>query len=392
MMARSKDEIQLTNPSSGRFAHIDAMRAFAVMLVVVSHAGLRHIVPGGSGVTLFFCISGFIITHLVLKEHAASGGFDVGRFYLRRLLKLAPPFFLIIVVPTAIYSLSNPVRLTDFLAQVFFVFNWVDMAGSPQVLPGSAVVWSLAVEEQFYIGFALLWFWLVRSPKRLVWLAIIASAVAIASLLMRIHIAETAFSHNRTYLGTDTRMDGIAIGVLSAVIFFWLEQCRGRGPMLRRVLGSDWIVVVAVGGYLFSLVYRDEYFRETYRYSIQALAAAAFVVYGLIQRESWLRRLLQRAAELRLVQVVGLASYSIYLVHLSFYELTSGFFAGWPKPFAVAALTASGVAVGVIIWRFVELPVERYKKRLEMGRPLACGVPPGAVQPVALAGTDAALQ
>ncbi|QSX76040.1 acyltransferase [Lysobacter arenosi] len=391
-MARSADEIQLRNPNSGRFAHIDAMRAFAVMLVVVSHTGLRHIVPGGSGVTIFFCISGFIITHLVLKEHAGSGGFDVGRFYLRRFLKLAPPFFLIVVVPTVIYSLWNPVRFTDFLAQVFFVFNWVDIAGNPRVLPGSTVVWSLAVEEQFYIGFALLWFWLVRSPKRLAWLAIIASAVAIASLLMRIHITETAFSHDRTYFGTDTRMDGIAIGVLSAVIFFWLEQRSGRGAMLRRILGSDWIVVFAVGGYLFSLVYRDEYFRETYRYSIQAMVAASLVVYGLIQKESWLRRLVQRVAELRPVQIVGLASYSIYLVHLSIYELTSSLFAGWPKPLAVTALSVSGVAVGVIIWRFVELPVERFKKRQEAGRVAACAVSPRVVRSVSLTATGGGSQ
>jgi peptidoglycan/LPS O-acetylase OafA/YrhL len=350
-----------------RYAHVDAMRAFAVLLVVIAHAGLGHIVPGGSGVTIFFAISGFIITHLVLKEHAKTGGFDVGRFYLRRALKLAPPFLVIVALPTAIYALWNPVRLTDFLAQVFFAFNWICMEGDYQVLPGSAVVWSLAVEEQFYIGFALLWLALIRMPHRVWCLGVFAGLVAISSLAMRIYIAETAFSHERSYFGTDTRIDGIAIGVFSAVGFFWLDRAPAHGRLLRQLLESDWIVALAVGSYFFSLVYRDEYFRETLRYSMQAVAASLLVLYGLFQKESVLRRLMQRMAELSVVQKIGLASYSIYLVHLSLYKLLLSAVAGWPKPVIIAFLSLSGVAVGVLIWRLVERPVERYKNRLQSG-------------------------
>lgn len=357
------NELQLT--SGGRYGHIDAMRALAVLLVVVAHAGLGHIVPGGSGVTIFFAISGFIITHLVLKEHARTGGFNVGRFYLRRLLKLAPPFVVIIAVPTAIYSIWHPVVLTDFLAQVFFVFNWIYMAGDQQVLPGSAVVWSLAVEEQFYIGFALLWLWLVKSPSRVQWLAWLAIVVAVASLGVRIYIAETAFSHNRIYYGTDTRIDGIAIGVLFAVIFFWMERTSRHSARVRKLLGSDWLVPLALGGYLFSLLYRDEYFRETYRYSMQAISAGLMVLYGLIQRDSRLRKVMQRAMNISVVQAIGLASYSIYLVHLSWNSLVRGLVSDWPEPLAITFVAVTGVAVGILLWRFVEVPVERYKKRLE---------------------------
>src|SRR3954469_19419128 len=86
--------------SANRFAHIDAMRAVAVGLVVVAHAGLDRVVPGGSGVTIFFSISGFIITYLVLRERDSAGGFAVGHFYLRRALKLGPPLVVIVFIPT----------------------------------------------------------------------------------------------------------------------------------------------------------------------------------------------------------------------------------------------------------------------------------------------------
>lgn len=378
MAPEAPSQLKLVNPGSGRYAHIDALRAFAVLLVVVAHAGLGHLVPGGSGVTIFFAISGFIITHLVLKEQGRTGRFDVGRFYLRRLLKLAPPFLAIVAVPTAIYALWHPVRLADFLSQVFFTFNWVYMGQDYQVLPGSVVVWSLAVEEQFYIGFALLWLGLVRSPRRLTLLSCIAGMVAIASLLTRLYVAETNFSHNRVYYGTDTRIDGIAIGVLSAVIFFWIERNPERGGVLRRVLGADWLVVLAVGAYLFSLVYRDEYFRETFRYSIQAVAAALLVLYGLLQKESWLRRTMQRFADLQIVQKIGLASYSIYLVHLSLNSLLSGLVASWPKPLAIAFFSASGIAVGLLVWWLIELPVERYKRRVATNQAAGVDLPAAA--------------
>lgn len=361
-------EVQLTNAGSGRYGHIDAMRAVAVLLVVIAHAGLGHIVPGGSGVTIFFAISGFIITHLVLKEHAKTGTFAIGRFYVRRLLKLAPPFLAVVALPTAIYSLWHPLGWNDFLAQVFFWFNWVYMTGDFTVLPGSVVVWSLAVEEQFYIGFALLWLWLVGKPNRLEWLLLVSALVAIGSLGMRLHIAETAFSHSRVYYGTDTRMDGIAIGVFAAGLFCLIDRDASAFRGVRRVLASDWLVILAIAAYLFSLMYRDDYFRETFRYSIQAMSASLLVLYGLLQRNSALRRLLQRCADLRLVQAIGLASYSIYLVHLSLNSVLAEVVSGWSKSLSVVFLSMAGVAVGLGIWRFIELPVEHYKRRLEVSR------------------------
>ena len=164
-----------------QFAHLDAMRAAAVMLVVLAHAGLE-VVPGGSGVTIFFVISGFIITHLVLKEHRRTGGFDIAGFYRRRALKLAPPLLVALVLPTALYAwLVRPVSLGDFLGQVFFFFNWRYTDSQVDVLPGSIVVWSLSIEEQFYVAFALIWLLLVGRRRPATALAVLAGTAALAS-------------------------------------------------------------------------------------------------------------------------------------------------------------------------------------------------------------------
>ena len=159
-----------------RFQHIDAMRAFAVALVVFSHAGLTF-VPGGSGVTVFFCISGFWITYTMLRERERTGGFDWGGFYFRRAVKLAPPLVLIIVIPTLIYSLFHRIDWLDFLGQVFFFFNWRYTDSEVLVMPGSVVTWSLSIEEQFYLVIALVWLAAVRWRRADAVLAWVAGGV-----------------------------------------------------------------------------------------------------------------------------------------------------------------------------------------------------------------------
>ncbi len=124
--------------TAGRFAHIDAMRAFAVLLVVVAHAGAGLIVPGGSGVTIFFAISGLIITLLVLREQDKTGGFAIGGFFFRRAAKILPPLIVVVLVPSLVWACFGPLDWGALAAQIFFVFNWVKASGDLfHVLPGS---------------------------------------------------------------------------------------------------------------------------------------------------------------------------------------------------------------------------------------------------------------
>lgn len=346
--------------SAQRYSHIDAMRALAVMLVVFSHAGLGQIVPGGSGVTIFFVISGYVITTVLLRERAKTGRFDVREFYFRRFAKLAPPFAVFVVVPSIVAIVLGADLIDGLLSQTLFVFNWASLWFDVSVFPGTGVTWSLAIEEQFYILVAVVWIAVVRLRA---WRSItitIASLVVVASTAERFVLALDPAATERIYLGTDTRMDAIAIGVLLAI---WLDRVTTeQSPQVRRVIGSNWAALAAAATFLLSLAIRDDYFRDTARYTLQAVAAGTFIAWGFGVNHSRARRLLDGALNVRFVQFIGLASYSIYLAHLVVMLLLAPF-VGWiPGPARIAVLIVLGTAVGCLSYRLIEVPVHRRVK------------------------------
>ena len=373
-----------------QFAHLDAMRAAAVMLVVLAHAGLE-VVPGGSGVTIFFVISGFIITHLVLKEHRRTGGFDIAGFYRRRALKLAPPLLVALVLPTALYAwLVRPVNLGDFLGQVFFFFNWRYTDSQVDVLPGSIVVWSLSIEEQFYVVFALIWLLLVGRRRPATALAVLAGIAALASAGARVALHLGGASPDRIYFGTDTRLEAIAIGVLAAVWYARTTSERATGGRATggraaggRVTGEgpagapawwgrDRVLVLAVLLYLASLLIRDDLFRETARYTAQAVAACLVVLWGLHGPTGRLGARVLAGMRWKPIQLLGLASYSIYLLHLGAGHALTAVFGEMPGPAGVALRVLVGTVAGIACWWFVEEPVARWHhRRRTTRRPVA---------------------
>ncbi|GAA1740056.1 hypothetical protein GCM10009794_01390 [Rothia terrae] len=367
-----------------RYGHIDAMRAFAVLLVVFSHAGLTF-VPGGSGVTIFFVISGFIITYLLLREREKTGGFDVGGFYMRRLIKIAPPLFLIIVIPTLIYmALGHSVNIVDFLGQIFFFLNWRYLDSDINVLPGSHVTWSLSIEEQFYLIFAIIWLFAVKSKHYLKVVSALAGIVVVYSFIARIVLYFGGATNDRIYFGTDTRVEAIGIGTLVAIWYFTHRtspRITGNQYSARHshdagknvvaasdqrtvpTLGKTYIPVTALVLYLFSLVVRDETFRETIRYSIQAIAAAMVILWGLTEVRSPLGQKFHDFLQWRFLQVLGLASYSIYLLHDVLNKALEPLFEHLPRLVSLPILVVLGIAGGVAIWKFIELPAQRFKDR-----------------------------
>lgn len=350
--------------AENRYVHIDALRAFAVLLVVVAHAGIGHIVPGGSGVTIFFSISGFIITHLLIKEKARSGRFSVGAFYRRRFIKIAPPFFVLIGIPTVVYSLWNHIDWAAFGSQVFFAYNWIKYQGHHDVLPGSEVVWSLAIEEQFYIGFALLWIVAVRSSRWRTWLLAIASFAILYSTLMRFFLAGSEGMADRIYYGSDTRLDGIAWGVVTAVLYhYWSNKSEGKEGS-DRLITSPWVFIAAIALYVISLLIRDEWFRETLRYTFQALATCVVILFGIMPGRGPVRALFFRFSKIRIVNLIGAASYSIYLVHLIVDAILRPYVQSMPLGLRVVLLTLLGTGVGVLAYACVEVPAHKIGKRI----------------------------
>ncbi|NKS63588.1 acyltransferase family protein [Rhodococcus hoagii] len=349
-------------PKAGnRYTHIDAMRAAAVMLVVLAHAGLGSYVPGGSGVTIFFSISGFIITFLVMRERDKTGGFGIGSFYVRRFLKIFPPLILAILVPSLLYSLFNPIDWDAVLAQTFFYYNWYKVDGGADILPGTGVVWSLSIEEQFYIVFAIIWVALVRYKYWRPVIIAISLFCVLYSTIARVLLFSAESSHDRIYYGSDTRLDGIAWGILAAC---WYHSWLTRGsPETRvsRIAGKSAFAVVAVLLYVSSLVVRDEFFRETFRYSVQSVAACMLIVYGLMSGTGRFRQIFDRVCASRVVAVIGIASYSIYLAHLVVALLLDDLLSGLPNALASFIAASVGVGVGIGMYYLIEVPVLKWR-------------------------------
>lgn len=348
--------------SAKRFAHIDALRAYAVLVVVVAHGGAGQVVPGGSGVTIFFSISGFIITYLLLKERDKTGAFRIGGFYLRRAFKIMPPLLLAVVIPSLLWAIQHPIDWGAFLAQIFFVFNWWKINGIPDVLPGTGVVWSLSIEEQFYIVFAIVWLLAVRSRQWERIIGVLAAAAVVWSTAARIAFAGDS---SRIYYGSDTRLDGIAYGVLIALLYHAWQRRGEPSSRLFRAIGSPVAPYIAVVAYLATLAIRDEWFRDTFRFSIQSIAACALILYGLTARTGLTQRAFSAISVWKPVELIGLASYSIYLVHLTVILLMQPLVASLPAVLSAPALMLFGVAVGIAMYVWVEKPAHRLRLLVE---------------------------
>lgn len=355
--------------SKNRYAHIDALRAGSVLLVVVAHAGLGHIVPGGSGVTVFFAISGFIITTLLLKERDRTGRFDISGFYMRRLVKLVPPLAVVLVVPTLVASTWLRIDWSAVWGQVLFFFNWQKM-NHPDVLPGSGVVWSLSIEEQFYIAVALVWLWLASNRRAVAVLGVLSAAMIVGSTVTRLVLSEPGNEavSDRIYYGSDTRADSLAWGILAAIVLYRWNQDTDR-PRAQRFTGSTWALMLAVAIFALSVITRDEWFRQTFRYSAQSIAACLLMLYGFTATGTIVHRAFDSICRYRVVQIIGLSSYSIYLVHLTLLEALDE--VGMPLPIHLGVGVVASLAVGVGLYFVIEVPArplyDRWRTRKDDG-------------------------
>ena len=341
-------------PAMPYLPQLDGVRAVAVLIVFVAHAGFSHVVPGGFGVTVFFFLSGYLITTLLRIEQAATGGVSLGAFYLRRSLRILPPLYLTLAFSGLLYALGllewMPVDAAAVLGQATFLTNYPHLFGTERVLP--VPLWSLAIEEHFYLVFPLAFIlWLGRMyPRRA---ALACLAICLLVLGIRCLNVWRLADYSLNYSWTHTRIDAILFG---CCLGFWnnpvLERARAWKP-------KAWHVVAALGAILATLAVRDPAFRESLRYSLQS--AALFVVFAaVLQARGPIGRLLASAPLRRL----GLYSYSFYLVHMSVIALIQHLVPGIGRlPLMIAAF---GLALGYAgaMYTLVERPCARLRRRL----------------------------
>jgi peptidoglycan/LPS O-acetylase OafA/YrhL len=308
----------------GRVLALDGLRAVSILIVAFSHIflliGIGHI-PGGLGVTIFFFISGFIITTLLLKEHVDTGAIQLAPFYIRRLFRLSPALIVYVVICMVVLAVLNrPIPRLDIAAVLFYSANYYHIYRNFSdvnhgILSPFVITWSLAVEEHFYFLFPVLLAALRTKTKRL--LAVLIGfivVVAVWRMYLVYVIGIDALPPLRIYEATDTRLDSIAYGCLLSVVFY-RAQFKGDRTARRFLDALQGIrgVAVAAAFFLLSFGIRDIAFRNTLMYSAQGIALT-----GLFCSLFWGQsapRWLKVPLENRQMVFIGAISYSLYLYH-----------------------------------------------------------------------------
>lgn len=316
---------------SSRFAHIralDGIRGIAVLIVVVYHFAPNVLPAGFIGVDVFFVLSGFLITSLALREHQSTKSISATNFYTRRARRLLPAAIVTVVVAVALAAVIQPdstraATRGQGIASLLYVANWwmIDQRNSYQAAFGTesplSHFWSLAVEEQFYVIFPFLLLGLIllvgrrrgATRKFCTWLFGISILGAIASATLMAAEFDAEADPSRIYLGTDTRIHAIFVGVAGGCVWWlWSEELRERASL--AVLS----VLAVISAVFLGLVSVTSDFRSPwlYRYGFLAISIAALaLVLAAAARSSIITTVFQ----LRWLCVLGLVSYSVYLWH-----------------------------------------------------------------------------
>lgn len=353
----------------GYLPGLDGLRAIAIIGVLLYHAGVDPFPGGFLGVDVFFVLSGFLITSLILEQFQRSGTVDFKKFYLGRARRLLPALFLMLLVVgiavALVYRDSAPSFRADALASIFYVNNWwyivadhsyFEFTGRPALLNH---LWSLAVEEQFYLIWPFVSFLVIRRFSRGV-LGLVALGGAIASTIWMIIIATSQSmpeltDPSRAYFGTDSHAMGLLIGAALATV--WRP---GRIPSTiasgaRTLLTATGIIGLAalLGFYLFS----SEFSPFLYRGGFLVLAVLVAGIIVVVTHPALPLGIWLGTAPLR---YLGQRSYGIYLWHWPIFMVTR------PQqdiPLDGVALFLLRIAITLGIaelsYRFVEMPIRR---------------------------------
>ena len=323
---------------------------------------VAQLVPKGGflGVDIFFVLSGFLITSLLLREQAATGGIKFGGFYRRRALRLLPALLCFVVVQFIYASLGRvpaSVEGSSVIAVMLYYFNWKLIYSATAAIPiAFRHLWSLSIEEQFYLVWPLTTMFLLGVRRRFstVLVAFCGSILAIAiwRVILTHHMARYL-----VYFRTDARADSLLVGALAA--HMWV---RGRIPPKRFLVPAAWVSVAFLTVCLYTIESTDHFL---YDGGFTAIALAVAIILFATLETDWRA---SRVLELRPLRAVGRVSYGLYLWHLLAFSAVAGHTRTAPVVVRIVAGLAAAAVLTLLSWYFVERPFLKWKDRLEEGR------------------------
>lgn len=350
---------------------LDGVRGIAAVPVVMFHLQYIGVVPGAElAMSLFFTLSGFLITTLVLHEHEQTGRFSLSRFWATRARRILPPAWIMLAGVGLIRLFTDEFEVhhqADTVAAFLHVSNWYVLVSDglgEAFFDGRSPVffhtWSLSIEEQFYVaialGAALVLVWSARPVPAVRELAIGGALVSFLLPFM------ASMDRTRVFFSTDTRAGELLVGVAMATVLL------SRAVRLRMLAAAPWLAAASSAGFV-GAVAMWRYVPTDSRAIAQGLLPVASVVWMSvivgamlpIGPVAWLTRR-------RLLQRIGRVSYGVYLYHLPIIVLLASHTTSRTR-ITIIAVPATLVVAG-LSYRFVELPVRR---RQITGRPLAVG-------------------
>ena len=373
-----------------RLPGLDGLRGIAVLAVIIYHADVSMLVGGFLGVDVFFVLSGFLITALLIDELTRTNTVDRARFYMRRIRRLMPALFLVLffsVLVSGLFVLDAAYHVRrDLPWAMTFVLNWsylffeqsyfVNISRPPLLQH----LWSLSVEEQFYVIWPILLIALYKvkigriTPRVKIFIA--SSVLALASTAWMIHLSITngfpiPNDPSRVYFGTDTHAMGLLVGCAAAAL--WRSERLNEKLTPDRAAAMNGFGILSIAGLAYFFVFVSELNEFLYRggFFVLSILTAILVVIAAHPGLKFGARLGNPV-----LKWFGDRSYGIYLWHWPIFVLMrSGIDIQWPDPVAFVVKIAIVLVISDLSYRFVELPIRQgaIGSRLAVWR--AAGVP-----------------
>ena len=361
----------MSNNKSKYLPSVDSLRALAVLAVIIYHVDVNYLPGGFLGVDLFFVLSGYLISSLIIKEYRKTGSLNLYNFYIRRARRLLPAVYFMITIGLVVMVLFNEVLLRKshldaifgyiYSSNWWYIFHKLDYFDSFGAQSPFKHLWSLAIEEQFYMIFPLLFLLINRKKKskdgtyklNKNFLYVVLGLILV-SLIAHILLFDIN-NISRIYFGTDTRAFSLLVGVVGAILYP-MEKLLAKVTPQQNIMYSV-VSLVSIATLITVMIYTSEYNTWLYRGGFLLVAILGLIV---IISSGKQHTLMSKLLSFKPIVFIGKISYSLYLWHFPILVLTTPVSEiGNPNIFFVISRIVLTFAVAIVSYVFVETPIRK---------------------------------